>query len=152
MLRIFTLTNINDLIEPYVNAHVERKLPINGKKIQKKADSKPSDSEKRFAAKVLIGLGGIWTAGGLFMRTVLDNFMPFGTAWFIMTISFMLWGVYVLGESKKKPRSLLVEKPINPVNKPLKEKADEKKEKEKMWIVVNKHQPLLPFTTADGRI
>ncbi|MBQ5327411.1 MAG: hypothetical protein J6K80_09435, partial [Oscillospiraceae bacterium] len=37
-------------------------------------------------------------------------------------------------------------------NKPLKEKADEKKEKEKMWIVVNKHQPLLPFTTADGRI
>lgn len=152
MLRIFTLTNINDLIEPYVNALMERKLPINGKKIQKKADSKPSDSEKRFAAKVLIGLGGIWTAGGLFMRTVLDNFMPFGIAWFIMSISFMLWGVYVLGESKKKPRSLLVEKPINSVNKPLKEKADEKKEKEKMWVVVNKQQPLLPFTTADGRI
>lgn len=152
ILRIFTLVNINDLVEPYVNALVERKLPINGKKIQKKIDSRPSDSERRFGAKILLGLGGIWTAGGLLMRTVLDNFLPFGIAWFIMSVGFMLWGMYVLGESKKKTEPLLVEKPVEPKPKPVQKKPEEKPQEEKMWVVVNKQYPLIPFTTADGRI
>ena len=150
ILRIFTLTNINDLIEPYVNALIQRKLPINGKKIQKKIDSRPSDSERRFGAKILLGLGGIWTAGGLFMRSVLDGFMPYGIGWFIMSIGFMLWGVYVLGESKKKKEPLLVEKPAE--TKPARPEPDKKPQPEKMWVPVNKQYPLLPFTTADGRI
>lgn len=152
IMRIFTLTNINDLIEPYVNSLVERKLPINGKKILKKAQNKPSASEKRFGAKVLLGLGGIWTAGGLFMRTVLDGFMPFGIAWFILSIGFMLWGMYMLGESKKKPVSLIEEKPVQEKPKPVQPEAKENPQPEKMWVVVNKQFPLLPFTTADGRI
>ncbi len=148
IIRIFTLININDLLESYINALMERKLPINGKKILKKVQSKPSAGEKRFGAKVLIGLGGIWTAGGLLMRTVLDGFMPFGIAWFILSIGFMLWGMYMLGESKK----IIEEKPVQEKPKPAQPKAEEKPQPEKMWVVVNKKFPLLPFTTADGRI
>lgn len=152
ILRIFTLTNINDLIEPYVNALIERKLPVNGKKLQKKADSKPSDKERLFGAKIMLGLGGIWTAGGLFMASVLEGFMPFGIGWFVLSIGFMLWGTYILGESKKKKEPLLVEKPVTSPPKPEPKKPAPQPEKEKLWVVVNKSFPLLPFTTADGRI
>lgn len=149
IIRVFTLVNINDLIEPFINGLMGRKLPIDGKKIVKKLANKPSEKERRFGAKILVGLGGIWTAGGLFMASVLEDFMPFGIGWFVMSIGFMLWGTYMLGESKKKKEPLLTEKPV--VEKP-KPKPPEKQPKNKLWVVVNKQFPLLPFTTADGRM
>lgn len=151
IIRVFTLVDINDLIEPFINGLMARKLPIDGKKIVKKLASKPSEKERRFGAKILVGLGGIWTAGGLFMASVLEDFMPFGIGWFVMSISFLVWGTYVLGESKKKKEPLLVEKPVSNPPKPVQEKPVPQPEN-KLWVVVNKKLPLLPFTTADGRI
>ncbi len=147
IIRVFTLVDINDLIEPFINGLMERKLPIDGKKIVKKLANRPSDKEKRFGAKIFIGLGAVWTAGGLFMASVLEGFMPYGIGWFVMSMGFMLWGTYLLGESKKEKKPLLVEKPVAAQQKP-----PVKQPEDKLWVVVNKQFPLLPFTTADGRM
>lgn len=110
----------------------------------KKPDSNPTSAERRFGAKILVFLGGTWFLGGVFMRSALDDFMPFGAAWFIMSVTFMLWGTYVLGETKKKAQV--------PVRQPAVVKRPAQTKTETLWLIVNRLFTTIPFTSAEGVI
>ena len=109
-----------------------------------KSESKPTEAERRMGAKILIFLGITWLLAGLFMRSVLDDFMPFGIAWFVLSTIFMLWGAYVLGETRKKPE-ISVQQPsaIKQLAVP---------ETETLWLIVNRLFTTIPFTSAEGVI
>ena len=109
-----------------------------------KSESKPTEAERRMGAKILIFLGGTWLLAGLFMRSVLDDFMPFGGAWFIMSTAFMLWGTYILGATRKKTESLVPQPAV--IKPPVEPKT------EILWLIVNRLFTTIPFTSAEGII
>ena len=118
------------------------------KKYAKKSYNKPTEAEKRFGAKILLFFGSVWLLAGLLMRSVLEDFMPFGAVWFIMATVFMLWGTYILGETKKKPEN----DTVTATHQPEVVKQPQQPKTETLWLIVNRLFTTAPFTSAEGMI
>lgn len=154
-LRIFTSENKTDDIKSYVTKLMERDF-ITDKKEQKvhriklqKEKYKSTPGERRAGAIVIIALGTIWTLGGLSMVAVLEDFLPYGFAWFIISFGFIAGGIAIYRKSKEEQNSQI--KTTLPVAFQQKD-ANIAQTNEKLWIIVNTFNPAIPFIEGDNSI
>lgn len=157
-LRIFTLRDKTEQIKDYAEKLIARKLSPSKKdrkaaykkarKEERKEKYKSTPKEKRAGATALTVLGVIWTLGGFSMAAVLDDFFPYGFAWFAISISFTVLGVVIFRQSKKE-ETIPQEKLTMPVAVDM--QAVNKNEN-RLWIAVNEFNPALPFIEGDNSI
>ncbi len=154
IVRIFTFDKEIKDIRPYMLCIINRFFPKSfNKSLHKSKKSKTSitQEDRRKAALVLVILGVIWLLGAVVITLTVDGFLPIGSLWYIMAISFILMGLH--WRRKKEPvqknekvsakKTMLQKTP---------EIIDVQPEKPVLWPILNKNNSIFPFIENDRSV
>ncbi|MBQ7902487.1 MAG: ribosomal protein L7/L12 [Oscillospiraceae bacterium] len=148
LLRIFTFDKEIKNIEAYASCIVNRFFPDD---FNKKAKAKPriTARDKRKAGLVLLILGVIWLLGAVIITLTVDGFLPIGSLWYIMALSFIGFGLY----QRKKPENETPQ-PVKAVKAEApqpkaKQKPAPQPEKPMLWLILNKANSIYPYMEND---